>query len=875
MKKFYLLILFVTSILQAQIVSIPDSAFYNRLLEANDQNGYALDVNGNPIAVDANADTLIQESEALAVFTLDLEFAGIEDLTGLQSFSNLRELRAGLNNFTSIDFSGLGSLEVVHIQPSSLTGLDLSPLLNLRDLQVNGISIGAVDVSANTSLMSLKVSGCGLSSLDVSMLPNLTTLWCDGNNLTSLDLAGNPLLEELSCRNNPISSLDLSAVPQLKKLTCSQTGLTSIDVSQNPLLTNLIINNNSISAIDLSSNPDLQVLYCGYSSISTLDISNMPGLVMLNADFAQLASLDVSQNPLLHHLSVAGNQLTELDLSSNPAISYLSCPFNQISQLDVSGLPVLNYLNCSDNYLTILDVSNNPVLCTLNANVMSTLEILLLKNGPGGCFQEYQFYECFNLEFVCVDDDEVAYFQDFVSTAQISAVVSSYCTFTPGGPFNTVSGTIRYDFESDGCNDTDPEAAFVRIDIVGAQGTGSVYTNQNGEYAVYTGDDSVTLEVVTDAALFAPLAPAPINFSTGDVSQDFCVVSQGVVPDLEVIVAPVIPARPGFEAIYNVVVRNKGNQVMTQQYGITLSYNNNFMTYNTSGQAPSSQTPGTLVWDYFNLTPFETLSIPVSFQINAPTDTPPVNNGDLLTLTGFVLPMQNDTNVIDNVFVLNQTVVGSYDPNDKACLEGSSVSVSKVGDYLHYLIRFENTGTYPAENVVVKDILNTADFDLSTLEVIDASHTVATRISNNAAEFIFQGIQLGIGGHGNILLKIRTLNTLSAGDVAQNEASIYFDYNHPIVTNLAETTFQSLSAGGPSAEGTVSVYPNPSSGTVFVQSSTPIAKIELFDIQGRLLQVSIPSDANPSIDMGAREKGIYFLRISNVEGVSVQKVMRE
>jgi uncharacterized repeat protein (TIGR01451 family) len=64
---------------------------------------------------------------------------------------------------------------------------------------------------------------------------------------------------------------------------------------------------------------------------------------------------------------------------------------------------------------------------------------------------------------------------------------------------------------------------------------------------------------------------------------------------------------------------------------------------------------------------------------------------------------------------LNQTVVGSFDPNDKTCLEGEIVSPELIGKNVHYLIRFENTGTANAENIVVTDYIDTTVFDINTL----------------------------------------------------------------------------------------------------------------------------------------------------------------
>ncbi len=137
-------------------------------------------------------------------------------------------------------------------------------------------------------------------------------------------------------------------------------------------------------------------------------------------------------------------------------------------------------------------------------------------------------------------------------------------------------------------------------------------------------------------------------------------------------------------------------------------------------------------------------------------------------------------------------MVNSYDPNDKICLEGEIEAPSKIGEYLHYIINFENVGSADAVNIVVKDVIDVTKFDEKTLQILDSSHPVRAKINSNIAEFIFEGINLQHGGHGNILLKIKTRDNLVVGDVVTNKADIFFDYNLPITTNLASTTFQAL-----------------------------------------------------------------------------------
>ncbi|MBK9742660.1 MAG: hypothetical protein IPO94_06705 [Saprospiraceae bacterium] len=76
--------------------------------------------------------------------------------------------------------------------------------------------------------------------------------------------------------------------------------------------------------------------------------------------------------------------------------------------------------------------------------------------------------------------------------------------------------------------------------------------------------------------------------------------------------------------------------------------------------------------------------ITVTLKVNRPTDTPAVNAGDKLYLTASIL---------DNIFTLENTVVGSYDPNDKTCLRGDRVKPDMVGKVRGLSHRFENTGT--------------------------------------------------------------------------------------------------------------------------------------------------------------------------------------
>jgi hypothetical protein len=290
---------------------------------------------------------------------------------------------------------------------------------------------------------------------------------------------------------------------------------------------------------------------------------------------------------------------------------------------------------------------------------------------------------------------------------------------------------------------------------------------------------------------------------------------------------------------------------------------------------PSTAGVGSLSWDYANLRPFDSREITVTFNINAPTETNPVNINDILTFTASILPQTGDETTTDNLFIYRDLVSGSYDPNDVTCLEGEVVSPTAIGDYLHYRIRFENTGTAEAENIVIRTEINLSDFDINSLQLLNASHPLYTRVNGNVVEFIFEQILLESGGHGNVLLKVKSLTSLQQGDNVNKRADIYFDYNYPVATNEAVTIFQALSNPDFEQDQSISWYPNPTKDRVAVSGDYTLQSVQLYDVQGRLLQTQLANDNQTIIDISAHSNGVYFIKVSSDKGIKVGKIVKE
>ena len=110
------------------------------------------------------------------------------------------------------------------------------------------------------------------------------------------------------------------------------------------------------------------------------------------------------------------------------------------------------------------------------------------------------------------------------------------------------------------------------------------------------------------------------------------------------------------------------------------------------------------------------------------------------------------------------------------------------GEYLNYIIRFQNTGTDTAFRVLVRDTLS-SKLNLSTLEMISASSAYSLSVHENKLEWKFDPIILPdsnhneAASHGYIAYRIKPISNLQLGDTISNKAAIYFDFNLPVITN--------------------------------------------------------------------------------------------
>ena len=202
--------------------------------------------------------------------------------------------------------------------------------------------------------------------------------------------------------------------------------------------------------------------------------------------------------------------------------------------------------------------------------------------------------------------------------------------------------------------------------------------------------------------------------------------------------------------------------------------------------------------------------------------------------------------------------IGSYDPNDISGLpEGYGLKHYIEKDVrLDYLIRFQNTGTDTAFNVVVKNYLPLS-LDISTLQMGASSHPYHYKITQDREIVMtFQNILLvdstknETASHGFVKYNIRPSADLEDEDQILNEANIFFDFNPAIKTNEAKHTVGSnfiiSKTNWIDKPFDAKFYPNPAQQQII---------IDLRDVETKDMTFSVTNVAGQTISQGSLTSG--------------------
>lgn len=547
----------------------------------------------------------------------------------------------------------------------------------------------------------------------------------------------------------------------------------------------------------------------------------------------------------VYQLDVSSSSITNLaGIEFFLNVTNLNCKTNQLTTLDVSALFDLLTLDCSDNNLTSLLAKNG------------SNETIILSGNP-------------LLNYICADASQFAAIE---ATVTASCEVNSYCTLPPGGEYNTISGQIIFNTLSN------PIYPFIKVKCMIGSVAYQTMTDATGHYTFYTQVTSGSYTVtpsLDNATLFNTPAVASGTLNGTNKVHDFTLTGALLAvlsADLEVAIAPINSAMPGENAVYKIAFKNKAPN--TTNTKITLNFDDAHTDYVSCSAPGASVNGGELIVYSASLKPFETRSFDVVLNVNPTYPVGSLLNFNLnIAVNNILLPGLLDALLGDNSFPYSQTVE-SVPANRTECLQGNTLANTAIGEYLHYMINFENLTNEVVQDITIRNVYDTSKYDISTLQVLYASHPVDVRTENNKAEYSFRSINAGgPGGHGGILLKIKTNNDMPANTEVENNAEIYFDYAQPMAIE-SNSVFGTLGMTENNRDASIMIYPNPTNSVVNINADSTISKVELYDASGRLIQLNFNNDQKAIIDLSERTNGIYFLKIISDKGIKVEKLVK-
>ena len=446
---------------------------------------------------------------------------------------------------------------------------------------------------------------------------------------------------------------------------------------------------------------------------------------------------------------------------------------------------------------------------------------------------------------------------------------------TPGN--SPVNGYVFWDYNANGIRNAG-EPKIPGIPVYTSSGAMTT-TDASGNYTFTGIPNGDTIRVVVPGPPSVSIPDFRV-FTFGNTNPVyFGITSSTPQPDLSVTLSFSGVFRPGFTNNLFVTVQN--NVIPVNNVGLKLLLQD-FLEVQDISLPPTSMLGDTLFWSLNALNASHSITFVI--KVKTPVGTPLGTN---VTCVAEVTPIQNDLYVPNNTYTLSSTVVGSYDPNDKRVQPAyMTPEMSEQRPLLEYTVRFQNTGNFPADFVIIRDTLSN-DLDLSSFRLLASSHSCIWEILPGKVLVVtFNNINLPDsisdepGSHGFVLFSIRPTAAFPVGHAIDNHADIYFDYNEPIRTNTALSQVVYFLPGGdlPPETNAISVRPNPAAWRLYISWKTPApvgSRIRLFDLWGLPVQEQdVPAGSTyAELNVTYLHTGVYILVYDTPDEVQRKQVV--
>lgn len=541
-------------------------------------------------------------------------------------------------------------------------------------------------------------------------------------------------------------------------------------------------------------------------------------------------------------------------------------------------------------YRTVLYVTRTVGSVTCRDSIVKIIQVTTSNPCKDSGFTTYYNYNCTDYTSPVCGCDSVTYKNYcYAYKAGVKQFYNGPCANDT--TYVKICGYVYRDGNKNCTHDSaDAPLPNVRIDFNSTPAM-SAYTNANGYYSIYLrkGSYTITQNLSSYSSSFplsqlCPSGSITVNASTpGTYCNNNFFDTTSTCPDLSVAIGRSSNITPGYPSWKWIKYKNNGATAIS---GVVLKYrflsglsvlSTTSPTYSVSGNV--------LTWNIGTVPAYSSFVKYAKFY----TPTSGISVGTTVIDSVWIEPISGDCRPSNNIATYRDTCKSSWDPNDKSTAQERYMDTSVKT--LDYHIRFQNTGTAPAHNVVITDDMD-PNLDLTTLKFNGASHPMTFALEDNRRlTFEFADIMLPDSGtdyeasQGFINFSIDRKASTPIGVDIKNTAYIYFDFNDAVITN---TTINTLYLKSSSSVQTVindinvTLFPNPvkESATLSVSSDKSVkVSYNLFDINGRLIASEDESKSamkyEKELPMKTLQTGFYILNVK-VNGVEKSiKIIKE
>ncbi|NOQ71147.1 MAG: T9SS type A sorting domain-containing protein [Crocinitomix sp.] len=449
-----------------------------------------------------------------------------------------------------------------------------------------------------------------------------------------------------------------------------------------------------------------------------------------------------------------------------------------------------------------------------------------------------------------------------------------------------IQGIVYYDLNENGIQDPDELGAFLTPIISDPAGVFRVTDGDghyfspvtdldDGEYEIHPVLDD-NWQISSDSLVYTIMVDD--TYEQRD-SLDFGIYPDTLIYELD---ADLIGNFPRCQDTINywLNIHNIGTTIASGFVHLELD---DSLYYVTADILPDSVVGQHVYWNYEDLFFYEHHLITV--QIGTPDGI-----ADTVSSTLIVTIDSADVEMYSSTETLEQVINCAYDPNDKTPKPlgvGEFGYISPETDDIEYLIRFQNTGTDTAFNVVIKDQLD-ENLDWYSITPLAYSHDMTFEMDiDGEVSFIFDNIMLPdsganyLGSQGFVKYRIDLKPDLPLETSIFNTAHIYFDLNPAVLTNTSINTLHldDSSIDELLEKQQVLVYPNPFSEmtTVYFGKDLKNYSIQIVDLLGKQVYYNNALSGNKlEIEAGQFKQGMYILLLVDTElnqTISTAKLM--